>query len=228
MKQCAWIFARGGSKGVPGKNLRELGGLPLIAWSIEHARDSRLFDHILISTDDTDIAKVAEQYGAEIPFIRPAELATDKAPEWLAWQHAAAWQVEHLPEAPGFVSLPATSPLRQPADIAAACAKRDQGYDLVLGVTESQHNPQFNMVRLDDADQVSLWDASGQATRRQDVPRAYNITTVVYATTVGYVESAPGLFEGRVGGVAIPAERAVDIDTFLDLEWARFLMERVR
>lgn len=226
MKQCAWIFARGGSKGVPGKNLRELGGLPLIGWSIKHAQDTNLFDRILVSTDDLDIARVSEQCGAEIPFIRPVELASDKAPEWLAWQHAAVWQSEYLPTTPGFVSLPATSPLRQPADIAAACAKRDQGYDLVLGVTESQHNPQFNMVRLDDAERVSLWDASGQATRRQDAPRAYNITTVVYATTVAYVESARGLLEGRVGGVTIPAERAVDIDTFLDLEWARFLMER--
>src|SRR5687767_5970077 len=83
-----FIFARGGSKGIPRKNIRLLGGKPLIAYSIEAARASRFIERVIVSTDDPEIAKVAQQYGAEIPFIRPAELAQDNSPEWLAWQHA--------------------------------------------------------------------------------------------------------------------------------------------
>ena len=84
----AFVFARGGSKGLPGKNLRPLAGKPLIAHAIEHALAVPRIERVIVSTDSTDIAQVARDFGAEVPFMRPAELATDDSPEWLSWRHA--------------------------------------------------------------------------------------------------------------------------------------------
>lgn len=228
MKACAWIFARGGSKGVPGKNIRNLHGKPLLAWSIEQARSSGCFERILVSTDADDIARVAQDYGAEVPFKRPAELAADNSAEWLAWQHAAHWQSEHLPDVEGFVSVPATAPLRAASDLRAAWSLlRQRPLDLVLAVTPASHHPNFNLVRLSANQQVQLWESPAQPIhRRQDATAAYHITTVVYATTVHNVVNATGVLDGRIGCIDIPSERAVDIDTVLDFEWARFLMEQ--
>ncbi|WP_108124481.1 cytidylyltransferase domain-containing protein [Saccharospirillum mangrovi] len=227
MKACAWIFARGGSKGVPGKNIRELHGKPLIAWSIEQARASGCFERVLVSTDDERIAEVAQQFGADVPFMRPAELAADTSPEWLAWQHAAAWQGENEPELAGFVSVPATAPLRAPTDIQAAWSLLQQSTnDLVLAVTPASHHPNFNLVRLSSQRGVSLWETpTATISRRQDATPAFHITTVVYATTVQHVLAAKGVLDGAIGAIELPGERAVDIDTVLDFEWARFLME---
>lgn len=227
MKACAWIFARGGSKGVPGKNIRDLNGKPLIAWAIEQAQASACFEQVLVSTDDPHIAEIAQSYGAQVPFLRPAELAADTSPEWLAWQHAAVWQQANLAQAEGFVSLPATSPLRSPSDIQAAWQRlQHSDDDLVLALTPASHHPNFNLVRLSAGSQVELWDQPEVSiARRQDASPAFHITTVVYATTLSHLLSAKGVLDGRIGAIEVPADRAVDIDTPLDFEWARFLME---
>ena len=94
MKAVAFIFARGGSKGLPGKNVRLLDGKPLIAWSIEHARAVKRIERVIVSTDSQEIANVARQFGAEVPFIRPKEFALDDSPEWIAWQHALNYLTE--------------------------------------------------------------------------------------------------------------------------------------
>ncbi len=152
MKIVACIFARGGSKGVPRKNIRLLGGKPLIGRAIEAALASSLIDRVIVSTDDAEIAGVARRFGAEIPFMRPAELATDQASEWLAWKHAA----QFLRAEPGgaevgaLVSVPTTSPLRITEDVDAAIRAFDPATtDAVIAVREAQRNPYFNMVRID-------------------------------------------------------------------------------
>ena len=118
MKIVAFIFARGGSKGLPGKNIRLLDGKPLIAWSIEHALAVKLIDRVIVSTDSDEIAAVAIEYGAEVPFMRPPELACDNSPEWFAWQHALDFLRANEGDMPNmFVSVPATAPLRSPDDI---------------------------------------------------------------------------------------------------------------
>ena len=118
MKAVAFIFARGGSKGLPGKNIRPLGGKPLIAWSIEHALAIKRIARVIVSTDSEEIAAVARDYGAEVPFIRPAELARDDSPEWLAWRHALNFLRETTGELPEvMVSVPTTAPLRLALDI---------------------------------------------------------------------------------------------------------------
>ena len=87
MNIIAFVFARGGSKGLPGKNIKILNGKPLIAWSIEHAKKVNRIGKVIVSTDSDEIARIAKEYGAEVPFMRPLELATDESPEWLSWQH---------------------------------------------------------------------------------------------------------------------------------------------
>lgn len=118
MNTVAFIFARGGSKGLPGKNIRPLGGKPLIAWSIDQALAVKRIARVIVSTDSREIADVARKYGAEVPFIRPEQLARDDSPEWLSWRHALNYLMDTdgaLPEA--MVSIPTTAPLRLPIDI---------------------------------------------------------------------------------------------------------------
>jgi CMP-N-acetylneuraminic acid synthetase len=149
MKATAFIFARGGSKGLPGKNIRLLGGKPLIAWSIEHALAVKRIDRVIVSTDSEEIAAVARAYGAEVPFIRPEELARDDSPEWFAWRHA----LNYLKHGDGImpavmVSVPATAPLRSSCDIENCLDEFEKGeVDIVITVTDSHRSPYFNMVK---------------------------------------------------------------------------------
>ncbi|MHA1597316.1 MAG: acylneuraminate cytidylyltransferase family protein [Alphaproteobacteria bacterium] len=223
----AFIFARGGSKGLPGKNLRPLGAKPLLAHAIDAARAAESIDRIIVSTDDEEIAAAARQYGAEVPFLRPPELATDDAPEWLAWRHALGEMKAEAENVGLFVSVPTTSPLRAPADIDACVARfREGDCDAVFAVTPAAHNPYFNMVTLDDDGLAHLAiQPDGEVKRRQAAPPVFDITTVCYVVSPSFIERADGLFDGRIGVVEVPGERAVDIDTELDFKIAEALKD---
>lgn len=216
------IFARGGSKGVPRKNIRLLAGKPLLAYAIETALASRWIGRVVVSTDDAEIAAVARQYGAEVPFIRPAELARDDSPEWLAWQHA----IRMLGDMDIFVSVPPTSPLRAVGDVDACIEKlMESDADAVITVRLAERNPYFNMVTLDEDGYAQLVIPSGpKVHRRQEAPVVYDVTTVAYAARPEFVLRASSLFEGRLKAVVVPAERAIDIDTELDFKFAEFLL----
>jgi len=227
MKAIAFIFARGGSKGLPGKNIRPLGGKPLIAWSIEQALAVKRIARVIVSTDSEEIAAVARDYGAEVPFIRPAELAGDNSPEWLAWRHALHYLLDTvgvLPEA--MVSLPATAPLRLPLDIENCLDEYEKGdVDMVVTVTDAHRSPYFNMVKTNADGTVGLVIPPQSAiARRQDVPTVYDMTTVAYVARPEFVMTRNALFEGRVRAVHVPTERAVDIDTLLDFQIAECLL----
>jgi len=219
----AFIFARGGSKGVPGKNLRRLSGKSLLAHAIEAARAAAAVERIVVSTDDEDIAAAARQCGAEVPFLRPSELATDDAPEWLAWRHALG----EIGDVGLFVSVPTTAPLRAAVDIDACVARfREGDCDAVFAVTPAAHNPYFNMVTIDDDGLARLAiSPDTEVRRRQSAPPVFDITTVCYVVSPSFIESADGLFDGRIGVVEVPPERAVDIDTELDLKIAEALID---
>ena len=212
------------------KNLRLLAGKPLLGYAIETARASSLIDRVMVSTDDQEIADTARAYGAEVPFIRPPELATAEAPELLAWRHALVPLGELEPDAPSpdaFVSVPATAPLRAVEDVDECIRElRDTDADIVMTVAESSRSPYFNMVALDERGyaQVVMETNERRITRRQDAPRTYDITTVAYAMRPAYVLSAEGLFDGKVRTVLVPPERALDIDTELDLRIAGLLI----
>jgi N-acylneuraminate cytidylyltransferase len=233
-----FIFARGGSKGVPRKNLRMVGGKPLIAWAIDCALSSRHIDRIVVSTDDAEIAEASRAHGAETPFSRPAELASDSASELLAWRHAieAMRALEDGAALDPFVSVPAVAPLRAPQDVDASIEEfvrlraADASPDLVLSVTPAQRSPYFNMV-VDGADgwvRLAARGEGGAPVRRQDAPQMFDIATCVYTADPAFILRADALLDGRVGRIVVPQERALDIDTEFDLEIADLLLSRRR
>lgn len=217
----ACIFARGGSKGVPRKNIREFNGKPLIAWTIELALGLGIFDHVYVSTDSEDIAEVARQYGAEVPFLRPAELASDTVPERLAWRHA----VQNLPPFDIMASLSATVPLRKP-DTVMKCIELFQqgGAEMVITVTPSKGHPSFNMVRVDEEGYAHLLDSvEKMVLRRQDAVKNYDMTPVCYVASPEVIMTHNRIMTCKVKPVVIEAVEAVDIDDMLDFEIAEFI-----
>ncbi len=227
MKAVAFIFARGGSKGLPGKNIRPLGGKPLIAWSIEHALSVKRVERVIVSTDSEEIAAVARDFGAEVPFMRPSELAQDTSPEWLAWRHALNYLREStgvLPEV--MVSVPTTAPLRLTVDIENCLDEYEKGnVDMVITVTEAHRSPYFNMVKIKVDGTVGLVNPPQSViAHRQDVPLVYDMATVCYVANPEFVMTHNATFEGKVKAVHVPIERAIDIDTLLDFQIAESLL----
>ena len=224
MKIYSFIFARGGSKGIPGKNTRLLAGKPLLVWAIEIARDIPEINRVFVSTDDTHIAEIARECGAEV-IDRPPELAQDDTPEWFAWQHAVKWLEARGDSFDVFLSLPATSPLRSKDDVLNCLNRLDGVTDIVVTFTETGRSPWFNMVRIEKDERLRLL-IEGDYTRRQDVPEGYNMTTVAYVSRPSFILNHEKIWDGFVQGVLIPPERAIDIDTMFDLEMAELILKK--
>ncbi len=226
----ALICARGGSKGLPGKNVRLFGGRPLLTWAIEHAKAVARISRVVVSTDSPEIAGVAREAGADVPFLRPAELAADDSPEWMVWRHALAHLREQhggLPSA--LMVVPATAPLRAVDDLERCMDEYEKGAaDVVITVTDANRSPYFNMVTVDDrgASSLVIPPVGSAVARRQAAPVVYDMTTVAYVVKPEFVMTHEGIFEGQVRQVHVPVERAVDIDTALDFEWAEYLYSR--
>lgn len=227
----AFIFARGGSR-MQGKNLRPLLGRSLLARAIEVAKAVRGLDKVVVSTDDDAIAAAAVDAGAEAPFRRPAELATDEAPEWLAWRHAITWARAYYSSNTlrRFVSVPTTAPLRKPYDVEACLTAYDEGdCDAVITVRQAERNPYFNMVQINSDKLVQLAAMPEKpVANRQTAPDIYDVTTVAYVASPDFVLTANGLFDGRVKAVIVPKERAVDIDDEWDLVTAEAYLRRMQ
>lgn len=226
MKNFAFIFARGGSKGLPGKNIKQLAGKPLLQYSIDTAFNSPSIDNVFVSTDDDSIAKVATDSGA-ILIERPDELASDTSPEWLSWRHAIEWVRENYGYFDEFISLPATSPLRSVEDVEGAIRQRKAvSADICISVTPASRSPFFNMVKNIQGGFVELVNKpESGVTRRQDAPEVFDVTTVVYATTPEFVLTNYGLFSGKVTSIEVPKERAVDIDDIYDFRFAEAILQ---
>lgn len=222
----AFIFARGGSKGVPRKNIKLLGGVPLIGHSIRCALASTAFDKVVVSTDDPEIAEIAREFGAEVPFVRPGDLAGDTSAEWLAWRHAVEWYENAGDRFDIMVSLPTTSPFRSVDDVEGCLdlLLSNDDTDAVITVKKAERSPYFNMVRLEQGYASLAVESSTSVGRRQDAPILYDMTTVAYATRVEFIKSSPGFFSGKVRALEIPVERALDIDTPYDFRIAELLM----
>jgi N-acylneuraminate cytidylyltransferase len=225
MRVLGIITARGGSKGIPGKNLKPLAGRPLLDYSIEAANDTPL-DRLILSTDDKKIADAARALGCEVPFMRPAELARDETPHLPVIQHATKWLLEHEHYSADIVlTLQPTSPLRSAADIAAALRMLElSGADSVVSVTAvSAHAHPMRMLHVDGGGFATLF-VNGQPVRRrinrrQDLPQAWVMNGAVYAcrTEVLFAEE-PSLYGDRVVAYPMPAERSISIDDLED--WA--------
>jgi CMP-N-acetylneuraminic acid synthetase len=227
MTAIAFIFARGGSKGIPRKNLSLLDGKPLLGWAIESALACPSIGRVILSTDDAEIAASGQRFGAEVPFMRPTELAQDTSPEWLAWRHAVGFIQDNSGPFDTFIAVPTTSPLRSPDDLERCVALLQTGTcDAVVTVTEASRNPYFNMVRFDEEKCVRIaFDAGRIISNRQDAPPIYDLTTVAYAAKPQFIMTAGDLFEGRVKAVVVPRERSLDIDDILDLQFAHFVLQ---
>ena len=221
MSTICTVCARGGSVGVPRKNVRDLHGKPLIGWTIEKALATPSIDAVYVSTDDDEIARVAEEFGAIVPFRRPAELATSSAAKVPVIEHL----VEHV-EALGveidrIVDLDPTSPLRSVEDIETAISLLDDDTDAVITAYPSDKNPYFNMVERKDDGFVGLVVPSG-AVSRQSAPKVYAMNASIYVWHRSTLTK--GLWGGRTTLYEMPHERSVDIDSELDFTLVELLM----
>jgi len=228
MRYTILICARGGSKGLPGKNIKPLNGIPLIGWSINTAKEIDRASRIIVSTDSEEIAKVALEYGADVPFMRPGELAQDNSPEWLVWRHAIKYIENNIDnDIEALVVLPVTAPLRSVGDVNACIDTFESGdVDSVITVNEANRNPYFNMIVNNNGYASLAITPQNRITRRQDAPEVFDMTTVAYVVNTNFIKNHNGIFEGRVKSVIIPRERAIDIDDLMDFKIAELTLKR--
>lgn len=229
MKRLCTICARGGSKGVPGKNIKLIGGKPLIAHSIVQARQSGLFDTIAVSSDCDAILEQARAHGADVLIKRPPELATDSAAKLPVIRHAVqAAEQERGCRFDTLVDLDATSPLRSAEDIRQAVALLEEGgAGNVLTAMPSRRSPYFNLIELDAQGRVGLSKQLAVAVgRRQDAPQCYDMNASIYVWRRAVLFDAPSLFNPDTRLYVMPEERSIDIDSELDFQFVEMLMAR--
>lgn len=227
MKTIASICARGGSVGVPGKNIRTLHGKPLIAHTIDQALSVKEIDAVYVSTDSLEIAEVARQYGALVPYLRPAEMATSNAAKVPVIQHLCDWVSLNIGGFDRIVDLDPTSPLRSVADIEACLSLLDADTDTVITGFESEKNPYFNMVEQKADGNIGLvCRPTGVVVARQQAPHVYSMNASIY---VWHRHSlSKGLWGGRLKLYVMPRERSIDIDSPLDFAIVEMLMTQAK
>ena len=224
MKVLGVITARGGSKGLPGKNLRPLAGKPLLAHTIDTARASKAFDRVILSTDYEAIAATGRSHGCDVPFMRPPELARDETPHLPVLRHAVAWLRDHDRYEPDAVMiLQPTSPLRRAQDIRESIALLERsGADSVVSVSEvPAHYHPMRTLRLDTHGFASLFVTSEpvrrRIDRRQDMPAAWTMNGVVYLFRTAVLDAAdPSLYGDRTAAYVMPPEFGISIDSLDD------------
>lgn len=229
IQRLAIIPARGGSKGLPRKNLQRLSGKPLIAHTIEAARVARSLQRIVVSTESPEIAEVGRQYGAEVPFLRPPELAGDETPTLPVLQHVLT-QLEATegctPEI--IVVLQPTSPLRRAEDIDKAVDLLERsGADSVVSLCAAEHHPAW-MKRLEGDRVLPFLENAPEYTRRQDMPPVYRLNGAIYITRRRILMEENRILGQDTRGLVMDAESSVDIDTLFDLKLADLIMQERR
>ncbi len=225
----ATICCRGGSKGVPEKNIKLLKGKPLIAYTIEVAKKSLLINDVIISTDSQAIADVALKYGAKVPFMRPEDLASDTASKWPVFIHA----VEAYEQLTGkiveyMVDLDVTVPLKSVEDIDGAIqmALNDAAADVVITGYDPERNPYFNMVEIGENGYAEIVKKGARPiVRRQDAPVVYSLTPAAYVVKKSALYEYEHWSRAKCRIYGIPRERAIDIDTEMDFKIVEFLMD---
>lgn len=226
MRTVALIPARGGSKGIPRKNLAPLAGKPLIAWTIEAARHCAGIDRVLVSTDDEEIAAACRTLGAEVPFLRPAALALDTSPAIDAVLHALDWMVKEMPVPPThLLLLQPTSPLRTTDDVSGALeiANR-QDADGVVSVSAVRDHPYWTKTIDAEGNLSDFLPQELKATRRQDLPEVFAVNGAIYLARIEVLRDLRTFYTGRTKAYVMPPERALDIDTPWDLHLANLIL----
>ncbi|MDD3603880.1 MAG: pseudaminic acid cytidylyltransferase [Kiritimatiellae bacterium] len=220
------ITARGGSRGLPGKNILSFCGKPLIAYTVEAALQSGCFDNVLVSTDSREIADVCLKYGAEVPFLRPAHLAADDAKSRDVVLHALDFMEQKSP-VESICLLQPTSPLRSAEDIRQAVSVfRRNSADSVISVTEYSHPIQWAVSVSEDG---KISEPSGlKPSRRQDQSVCYHPNGAIYIFNAEFIRRSEGYIGKNTYALIMPPERSVDIDTPFDFMLAEFLFTRLR
>jgi CMP-N-acetylneuraminic acid synthetase len=222
------IPARGGSKSVPRKNLAPLNGKPMMVWTIEAARNSKLMTHFVVSSEDEEIIRVAKEYGAPAPFVRPAEFATDEAPSLPVVQHAVREMEALLNIVFDYVVLlQATSPLRNGADIDAALEKLIRtGSDSVVSVVRIAHHHPYRMRFIEDDLLVKLpMGEQKELQRRQDLPPVYIRNGAIFATRREVVMEKDSFLGAVSRPYLMPESRSANVDTKFDFLVVEVMMQ---
>jgi CMP-N-acetylneuraminic acid synthetase len=221
----AIIPARGGSRSVPKKNIAPVAGKPLIAWTIHAAQHSQCVSRMIISTDDEQIADTARQYGAQVPFLRPAELARDDTPGIDPIVHAVQWLEQHEHYQPDYVLvLQPTSPLRTPQDIDSAVHLAvERQADSVVSITSTRHHPYWMKQMSEEGLLHDFLPRTQSYTRRQDLPSAYALNGAIYLVRREVLLAQRTFYTDRSYGYMMPPERSHDVDT----PWDLFLVDLV-
>jgi CMP-N,N'-diacetyllegionaminic acid synthase len=223
MSLLALIPARGGSKGIPRKNISELCGKPLIAWSIEEAQKSNYIDRLIVSTEDEEIADISRSYGAEVPFLRPAELSRDETPGMDPVLHT----LEQLPGYDWVLLLQPTSPLRTAEDIDGIVQMcREQQAPAAVSICESSKHPNW-MFYCGENGIMSPFMDFPIATRRQELSKVFALNGALYLAQTKWLNHTRNFITDETLGYVMPIERSVDIDNPLDWDVAEILMEKM-
>lgn len=226
MKVLAVIPARGGSKGLPGKNIKPLNDKPLIAWSIESANASKLINKTIVSTDDSKIIDVAKKFGANIPFVRPEELSSDTATTKDVLIHALN-ELKNLDETYDYlVLLQPTTPFRKAGDIDKMIQIAQQSNsDMVVSVKETSSNPYYVLFEEDENGFLQKSKPSS-FTRRQDCPTVYEYNGSIYVIKVSALMAKDSLSFDKTIKYLMDEFHSVDIDSQFDLDFAEFLLSK--
>jgi len=225
----ALIPARGKSKELPRKNIIPLLDKPLIAWTIEQAKESKYVDRVVVSTEDKEIAEISKKYGAEVPFMRPKRLSSDRTKGIEVVLHAIEFFKNRLANNFILLYLQPTSPLRSAEDIDKAteqlgkrCAKA------IISVCECEYHPYLANRLPRDGNMKNFLKENIANKNRQDFPKYYRLNGAIYAGYIDYIKEKRGFFGESTYAYIMPAERSVDINNKMDLIFAEFLLERNR
>jgi CMP-N,N'-diacetyllegionaminic acid synthase len=231
MKILCVIGARGGSQGLPGKNIKNLLGKPLIEWTIKEALATPEINRVVISTDSDDIASIAIRAGAEVPFLRPKKLSGPKVGKFDVWKHALeACEKIYNEKYDIYLDLDCTNPLRDSSDITKVIYQliesKKRGVDAVFSICEARKNPYFNMLEKDKNGALKMSKSlNSTVIRRQDAPKVYEHVASIYALLPSKILSRDHLLSGHAEGYDIGFEKSLDIDSEFDFKLVEYLMK---
>lgn len=227
MNTLCTICVRGGSKGVPGKNIKLINGRPLIEYTIEQAQKSRVFDNIVISTDSKKISSIAKKMGLDVWFLRPKRLASDTAPKIPVIVHALKKAETYFKKQYStIVDLDATSPLREVGDIHNSLKKfKSENCANLITVCKSRKNPYFNMVEKINDKFVLVKESKIPIIRRQDAPEIYEMNASIYIWSRSQLLSNDQLINKSTSCYIMPEHRSIDIDSDDDFRYVEYLMK---
>ena len=225
-KKIVLICARSGSKGIKDKNIQKIGKFNLLQSTINQAKKISHIKSIYVSTDSYKYKLIAEKTGAIVPFLRSKLLSKDSTPEWKVWKNfidKMGFDDEQI-----IIVLPTTSPNRKLSDInkGVKLFKKNK-HDIVIAVTKSEKNPYYNMLEKKGNILKLSKKIKKNFFRRQDAPKVYDMTTFFYILKCRFIRKKKSIHQGKIGSVTVPRIRATDIDTVIDLEFARFIKKNL-